>query len=275
MILRITTAATALFASIGVFAQSSPWLSEPGSSTVSFAYITQETDELKAGNNTAALPDDLSQDTYFLSYEYGLSDSLQLNLETSYSEAELPPVSPSSRSDLGDSRVSLSWRVHDEFLSDGAPTVTLRAGATIAGSYETDAVNAIGEGADGIEASVIVGKILNQYLSLSGEAGYRVRSDDTPDETFYNLNAYLSITPNFYAFASLITRNSRDGLDIGGPGFSPARFNETKIEEEIFSFGVSYRLSPSLGLNAQYFDTRGDRNVPLYDGYAIGTSFSF
>lgn len=275
MILRIATAVTMMIASTCTLAQSSPWLGEPGASTLSIAIISQEADELKAGNTTAPLPVDLTQDTLHLSYEYGLADNLRLDFSTNYSKAKFAGASPSELSDIGDSTVGISWRVHDEFLSNGAPTVTLRAGVTIAGSYETGAINAIGEGADGVEASVIVGKSLGQYLSLAGEAGYRARSDDTPDETFYNLNAYLTFNSNLYAFISLAARDSRDGLDIGGPGFSPARFNETKIEEEIFSFGLSYRVNSKLAFNAQYFDTRGDRNVPVYDGFAIGTSISF
>ena len=262
---RQTLATACLAASASGWADGSAWLPEPRTGFVSVSWVHQTADEFYRAERRVPTPaggEDLSQSTLWVNLDYGLTDSVALDLQAGWAESDFVVVSPGPAprdgySGMVDAHLGLTWRAIDEAVSD-APSVALRVGAIVAGNYDTGYINSLGDGGNGFEASMIVGKFLGNRVALSGEFGYRVRDNDIPQAAFANASALWLLNDRITLGVDYRLENSESGLDIGDPDFSPQRFPE--LDEDHHSLGVRlYWNLGSLGLNLfhnQVFDGR-------------------
>ena len=243
-------AAALCLAPLSASADGSAWLAEPGTGFVNVSYVYQTADEFYRAQEKRPTPaggEDLSQGTVWVNFDYAMTDSLAVDLQVGWARSDfvvlLPgPAPEDSYSGVVDTNVGLTWRVMDEAISD-APSVALRIGGIIAGDYDTGHINSLGDGGNGYEASVIVGKFLGDRFGLSGELGYRDRDNDIPSALYANVSALWLLGDRLALGVDYQFVNSEYALEIGGRGFSPARFPE--LEEDIQSVGV--RLFWNLG----------------------------
>lgn len=258
------------------FAEGSPWLPEPKSTSITLSQVHQTGDEFYIDDDKNELPDDLEQDTTWLSVDYGLTDDLSLDFRTGYARSTFDPAPTSHFSGRTDTSIGINWRVVDEFLSDGAlPSTVIRVGGILQGNYSTGHINSIGDGADALEISVISGKLLNQWLAVSGEVGYRARNSGVPDDVTYNVTTYVTPLPRLTATLAYTYTDARDGLFIGGPGFTGENFQELEEDNQVVDLGISYSLNEqvSAGLNAA--TVVDGRNTAKSDVYALTLGYSF
>jgi len=278
---RIATYAILSLLPLSSLADGSPWLPIPHSGTVNLSYVFQTADEFYRAAQKSSTPaggQDIDQHTLWLNVNYGLSEEVALDLKMGYAKSEYvvdPPRSfDESLNGLSDSSIGLTWRLVDEDISEiGLPSVAVRAAWIVAGDYETGSIHSIGDGANGVEGSLIVGKIFAERVALSGELGYRQRSQDVPNDVFFNLGAYFIVTPKLTGSLEYKLNNAVSGLDIGAPGFSPARFPELKEESEIIGVGVSYNATNTLNLGLNLATVIDGRNTN--DTNAIGLSVAY
>lgn len=256
-------------------ADNSPWIQEPGTFTISITQTAQSADEFYVADLKNSLPEDLEQSTTWLSANYGLSDSLALDLKTGYARSTFDASPQSHFSGRTDSNLGITWRFIDEFVSNsGLPSTSIRLGATLQGNYETGAINAIGDGADSVEASIASGKFLMPWFAVQGEIGYRSRSSETPDEAFYKVGAYLLPLPGLTISAGYTYTDAEDGLQLNDPAFAPSLFPLLEEDVELVDIGLSYALADhwQLGLSgAQVVD---GRNTARSEAYALTVSFT-
>lgn len=264
-----------LAAPITLMAEGSPWLTNPGETVVQFSVVSQEADKLYAGENRVDVPvGDLEQMTYWLSLSHGLSDNLAMDARLGYSQTD--STAGLEQDGIADTTVGLTWRFHDEFLSDeGLPSAAIRVAATLAGDYDTGQISAIGDGASGFEASIILGKVFNNQFAASADIGYRYRDSDVPNEMFLNLSAFYTINDQLSAHVAYHRVDARDGLDIGGPGFSPDRFPEVEEDYDSFEIGISYAVAPEFYLGLSYGAIVDGRNAPESDIVSASVGYSF
>ncbi len=273
---RCAMVATSLLTA-SAFAQT-PWLPSPGTTDLTFSFTNQKADELKAGTTTAPLPTTLKQDTFGLILNYGISDSLAFDANIGYAKSkfiQVPGLAPDGGlSGLTDSLLGLRLRVLDDLANDPV-TLTFGAAAIIKGNYKTGSLPAIGDGANAIEISAAVGKAITSNFNVYGVVGYRDRKTPVPNETFFKVGANVNFTPQFFAGLEYQKVDARGGLDIGGPGFSPARFPEVQEDFSLTSITLGYRFSRSFNAAIQYGDKQGQRNTALSKvyGLSLGTSF--
>lgn len=263
--------------STSAFAQT-PWLPSPGATDLTFSFANQKADELKAGTQTAPLPVTLKQDTFGIALNYGISDSLALDANIGYAKSkfiQVPGLAPDGGlSGLTDSRLGLRFRLLDDLANDPV-TLTFGATAIIKGNYKTGSLPAIGDGANAIEISAAVGKAITSNFNVYGVVGYRDRKAPVPNETFFKVGANVNFTPQLFAGLEYQKVDARDGLDIGGPGFSPARFPEVQEDYSLTAVTLGYRFSKNFNAAIQYGDKQGQRNTALSKvyGLSLGTSF--
>ncbi len=261
---------------VAVMAEGSPWLINPGDTQVQVTSVEQDADEFWAGDNKNKTPGngDVSLSTIFVSVNHGISENLALDLRTGYAESDTA-VAPSEK-DFTDTTVGLTWRLYDEFLGSGnAPSVALRVAATIGGDYETNTISAIGDGANGVEASLIFGKVIGDRFAVAGDIGYRYRDGDVENEILFNVNGTYFITPYLSATLAYHWVDSQGDLDIGGPGFTPERFDEVEEDIESVEISLSYILTSSISLNLGYGAVIDGRNTPKSDVVTAGIGFAF
>jgi len=259
------------------FGEASPWLPSPGAVNLSLSQVEQSADEFYFADDKQSLPGDLSLSTTTLSIVYGLNDRLALDAKIGYAASDFDaPIENNNLYGVTDSAIGLTWGVVNEYSSErGLPSIAVRFGVIIDGDYDTGTINAIGDGGNGVEASIAVGKVFNSYFALSSEAGVRNRSDNIPTELFYNVNAYFTINPTLTTFVGYHVDNSRDGLQIGGNGFSPDRFPEVEEDKEYVQLGARYSLTPQLSAAFSLAKVIDGRNTALSDVYAFNLGYSF
>ena len=276
-------------------AQGSPWLPEPGTGDVSASYVYQTADEFwhcapppapagcpKGGTTKTPTPgggDDLRQNTLWLNASYGLSDSVALDAQLGWAKSDYTGAGPKnmgadSLDGIADANVGLRWRVVDEIVSDW-PSVTLRAGVILAGNYDIGYINSLGDGGDGIEGSVIVGKFLTDRIGVSGELGIRNRSNDIPTETFLNLNGVATINERLTLALEYRRVDAEDSIEIGGPGFAPARFPEVEEDISVVAGRAFVQLTDTLNAALFYGNTIDGRNTAASSIFGVTLSYSF
>jgi len=263
--------------STSAFAQT-PWLPSPGTTDLTFSFTNQTANALKAGTDTSPLPATLKQDTFGITLNYGISDSLALDANIGYAKSkfiQVPGLAPDGGlSGATDSRLGLRFRLLDDLASDPV-TLTFGAAAIIKGNYKTGALSAIGDGANALEISAGVGKSITSNFSVYGVVGYRDRSAPVPNETFFKVGANVNFTPQLFAGVQYQKVDARDGLDIGGPGFSPSRFPEVQEDYSLTSVTLGYRFTKNFNAAIQYGDKQGQRNTAVGKVYGLSLGASF
>ena len=155
----------------------SPWLPAPGAGNVSLSYTYQTADEYyrktspTSSVETVPLPDDLQQHTVLVDVEYGLFESVALDVRLGYAESYFQKhgtLREKSPGGLGDVNFGVTYRLLDETIVENEllPSLALRAGAIIAGDYDTGSINSLGDGGEGFEISGLAGKFFADRFAL-------------------------------------------------------------------------------------------------------------
>ena len=156
-----------------------PWLPAPGAGTITVSYVSQEATEFYRAAQKGPTPaggHELGQQTLWVAGTYGLSDSLALDFrvggaESSFMAGPSAPLPPQENlSGLQDLNAGVVWRFKDEVTSSG-PSVALRAAAIIGGSYDTGYISSLGDGGDGAELSVLIGKYVGERAPCRQNSG--------------------------------------------------------------------------------------------------------
>lgn len=258
-----------------VWAEGSPWLPIPKSGSISVAHVYQDAEKFYRGKDRRRLPfGGIEQSTTWVSLNYGLADSLAVDVQGGYSEVEADNGMESDG--MTDTTIGLTWRVIDEDISDaGAPSIAVRVAGIIAGDYDVGMPWSIGDGGDGFEGSLIAGKIFNNRFALSAEVGRRERNNNVPGETFLNAAAYFLVSPKLSLSARYHKTMSDGDLDIGGYGFSPARFPETDEDIDRVAVGGSFNLTDQISLGLNWFSIVDGRNTADFDAILGTVTYTF
>ena len=250
------------------------------------SYLSQSATEFYRSTAKRPTPGggaELAQETFWIDGTYGLADAVALDFRVGQASSSfvtgpgLPP-SQANISGLADLNLGVVWRVVDEIVQPSAPSVALRAAVIKAGNYDTGYINSLGDGGDGVEVSAIVGKFISDRFALSGELGYRSRSSsdhDIPESVFARFFAGVIVGDRLGLSLSYEIDDSRSGIEIGGPGFSPSRFPE--LQEDIHLVGptVSYTISDRTSIGASYAKVVEGRNTAVSDVWAVSVNISF
>lgn len=250
-----------------IHAQHSPWLLSPGDNFFSISLVNQKADEAFLGDRTKNLPNNgtLEQDTYWLNYQRGLFENVNIELSQGYSIAKFGGLR--NQQDFTDTTVGLSYQILDEFLQGlWLPSISVHLFSTTAGGYQTQRVNAIGDGADGLEYSVSAGKIFSKF-GIYGDLGIRDRQDSLPDERFWNVGVFYSLTPQWTISSGFQYTNAykTDRSDAAA-----ALLEE---DTERYSTSIQYRWARH-SVNLGFSEVIDGRSAPKSDIFSLSFSSS-
>ncbi len=175
--------------------------------------------------------------------QYAVLPDLAIDGWLGYSSAS---QGDNSSAGLADSRLGVRYRLVDEFRSDSSlPTISLRVGAVIPGTYEANQIYSPGDGVFGVEGSLLVGKHwAGLTLGAYGEVGYRYRTPysegdlevDVPADLFASAGVYKTL----YAGVSL-SLGYRLQQGLSGPDLMNRQaFPEVKEVAHNAEFGLGY-----------------------------------
>jgi len=248
---RLLFSAATLCASAAVCAGQSAWLPNHGQfkATPGFSYSTF--DEFWAGSEKMSNPpegDPLRQYTGYISLEYGLLSNLAADVTFGYTATDTDSFGGDASDDgLMDTALGLRYRILDERNTSlaWAPTMALRVGGTIPGTYDPNLPFSAGDGAYGIEGSLLFGKSFGQTgFGIYGDIGYRWRESPVPNDVFGSAGVFKQFGP---VTTSIGYRHIQalSGIDIGGADFNPALgeshgFPAVKEINQLVEGGVSF-----------------------------------
>ena len=257
----------------------SPWLPIPGQVSLGLNHTEQSGDNAYIGNKllpltaiTGGAASKYKRATTTLRLDYGLSDALSFDATIGFAKVKVGAAD--NDSGMTDSTLGLRWRVLDEYEDPALPTLTLRGAAILKGNYDGARLASVGKDANGFEVAIVLGKQITPTFALSGEVGVQNRSDNVPNAIFYELAARYRFAPQWSASLGYSNKKFGGNLDIGGAGFSPARFQEVREERGVVKAGVGYAFASNQGVALNLAKTTSGRNT-VKDDQAIGLSYTF
>lgn len=217
--------ALALAAAAAV-ASESIHLPEPGRVFVGVSASHERFDSAWLGSKRISLADLGAEraelDTASIQLQHGLCDGFALDASTGWVRSEVVPLG--RESGLADSRVGVRWSLHRERSGSHAPSIGVRVGAIIQGTYEPGPIWAPGVGASGGEASLLLGRRFATRTTVEADAGYRIRAEGVPDDAFGSLRASQGIGRHVHLSAAYAHT-----YGIGGRGTQPGSFQTTRV----------------------------------------------
>lgn len=279
MKLKHLLAAASVLLPTAVLAEgASPWLPIPGQFTLGASHTEQSGDSAYIGSTRLPLStitgggaSKYKRATTQLRFGYGLSDALALDATIGYGKVRVGGADRSSGST--DSVIGISWRALDEYERPGLPTLTLRGAAILKGSYDGARLAAIGNDENGVDLSLLVGKEVISGLALWAELGVQDRSGAVPNAKYIELGARYRFAPGWSASAGYSDKQYGGNLDIGGAGFSPARFQEVRAERGVAKLGVGYAFAGNQGVALNLAKTVSGRNT-VKDDQIVGIAYT-
>lgn len=257
----------------------SPWIPEQWDLQATGSFVYETFDEFYGGETlTDFPPGHLDQYSTRLFFDLGVWRDLAFDLSLGFTGTQSSTIP----GDIGldDTLMGLRWRAVDEFEMEQrwVPTLSLRVGGIIAGTYDPDTFPAAaGVGGSGFEANVALGKLLPWGFVASSDFGYRTRSNDVPDDW----RAHVTLSKTFFERLNLEAgfthKQSIDGIDLGDPGFTPARSPELREIYSNIEVGISTIDSRSFQYGLFYAYTLDGRNTGKKNivGASVSIPFRF
>ena len=285
---------------VPALAQGTPWLAEPRSGTVNISYVNQNATEFyrqttKVKGPLEATGANLAQNTMWFGVNYAINDAVALDVQSGWARSFVaggvgPSGGQESYSGLFDSNFAVTWRIVDELVAN-APSVAVRVGAIVSGGYETGYINSLGDGGNGVETSLIVGKF-GSAAGVSAEIGYRNRTStevnrhavggaagservDIPSDVFVNLGLFVPAGDRFTIGADYRMVNALSGIDIGGDGFSPSRFPGLQEDAHIVGGRLIASVTDTVSVHGFFGRVVAGRNTAASQIFGFGVSFVF
>lgn len=272
--------AGAVLFSAAAAADATAWLPEPRSGYVGLSWVHQSADQFYEASEKRPTPNsaDLAQGTLWLTSSYGMGDNWSVDFQAGWAKSDFItgegiPTTAASFSGRTDATVGITRRLADE-ATGPHPSIALRVAGIAAGNYETGHINSLGDGGNGYEVSVVAGKFLGARVGVSGEIGYRDRDGDIPAESFLNVAGLWLLSDTVTLGVDYRAVDSRSGLDIGGPGFTPDRFPHLQEDHRSVGLRLYFNLDP-VGVNLFHSRVIDGRNTAASRVFGIAASRSF
>jgi hypothetical protein len=257
----------------------SAWIPDEGDLQASASFAYETFDEYYGGSTLNDFPPGhLNQYSTRIFFDYGLWRDLAFDASLGFTATQSGTIPGDSG--LDDTFLGLRWRAVDEFEMEQrwVPTVALRVGGIIAGTYDPDTFPAAaGVGGSGFETNVALGKLMGWGFALSSDFGYRIRSNNVPDDWQVHVMASKTFFERVSVQAGFRHKHSIGGIDLGEPGFTPQRSPELREIYSDLEVGLSTLDSRGLEYGLFYAYTLDGRNTGKKNiiGASISIPFRF
>jgi len=258
------------------WSEGSPWLPEHGAISLGLNLTSGSTDSFFIGDDSVPLGGDLDGTYLWFNASYGYDDVWQFDFRTGYARTDFE-TNPIDQEDIADTSLGVTYQILNEFEADnGWPTISGRAGIIIGGDYDPNLIDAIGDAADGIDLSLLVGKSLDHGFAVSGDLTYSARNNDVADGIKYIGNVFYSTPVEGLGIQGAIAGIRTDSdIDIGGAGFGVDQFPQTDRDADFLIGGINYELSNGIGVGLSYRALLSGNNIPDTDIVSAAFNYNF
>ena len=233
-------------------------------------------DRFWVGKNNVENPggDSLDQFTTYLSFEYGLLKTFAADLTVGYTGVDTDSFGGDSDWGSTDTTLGLRYRLLNEFEREDCwlPSIAVRVGAIMPGSYDENLPFSAGDGAGGYEGSLLLARQICPGFGVYGDIGYRFREDDVPDDLFGSAGIYAGYA-GFTATLAYRHVQGTSGGDIDDPGFM-TRFGFPQLKEinQTAEVGLGYTDPGDRHYQVFYARTIDGRNTGQKNIFGLSVS---
>lgn len=248
-----------------------------GKSTVALSYTRENFDTFYLGAEEKSINirnlDRIVTESVNLYASYGLTNRIDLTLNIPYiatTSHRLTDHESVGEKNFQNALAVVEWNAYQKEGSGGRFSVTGGFGfSTPLSRYATNLIYSIGNQSSHFNPSLLVQYKWANGLFVTGQGGYSFRTNQVPDAVLSAAKVGYA-GKLFYAEAGLNNQTSTSGIDIGGPGFTPARFPETRVNAT--NVGVSvFAKGVTLGVGKRL----AGRNAGLPSWYTAGLALAF
>lgn len=254
------------------------WLPEKGQLVAAPVVVFETFDEFYMGDMKADYPRGrYNQITALAAFDYAVLDGVSLDLSIGYVNGM---DDAGNNGGLYDTTLGITVELLDEFEwdSEWVPTLTLRFGGIIAGTYDTDGASfpgIPGDKASGIEGEFAAGKILPMDFGVTAALGIRARSKSVPIDWHVRLSTFKTFADRVTLSVAYDQWLSVSGIDLNDPAFDPSRFRELDEDAGNIEVGLGVHGPWNLDWSVFYARTVLGRNTGIKDvvGFVVGVPF--
>lgn len=108
---------------------------------------------------------------------------------------------------------------------------------------------------------------------MNGQVGYSLRTNNVSDAVLLGAKVGYA-APRFFLESWVSNQTSISGIDIGGPGFMPDRFPETKVNTTSLGASLYVHVVNHLGVTVGGGTRLAGRNAAAVSWYSAGLGLS-
>jgi hypothetical protein len=248
-----------------------------GKFAVAVSTTREKFDEFYLGDEKSSITirklDKIITQSFNLYAAYGLTDKMSVIINIPYIITESHRLSDNQKvgeKNFQNAALVIQQKLLQKENKKGIFSVTAGLGfSTPLSNYATNLIYSIGNQSTHINPSGLVQYKLANGLFANAQAGYSLRTNKVPDAVLSA--AKIGFAGKLvYVEAWINNQTSTSGIDIGGPGFTPERFPETRVNTtnigaSIFVAGVTVGAGKRLA----------GRNAGLPTFYSVGLAVTF
>jgi hypothetical protein len=248
-----------------------------GKLDVALSYTRENFKEFYLGDTKKSITirdlDQIITESVNLYASYGLTNTIDINVNIPYIATKSHRLTNNEKvgdKNLQNALLVVEWKAYEKEVNNDAFSVTGGLGfSTPLSNYPTNLIYSIGNQSSHINPSVLVQYKFANGLFVNGQGGYSFRTNKVPDAVLSAARIGFA-GKLFYVEGWVNNQTSTTGIDIGGPGFTPARFPETRVNTT--NVGASVFIA---GVTIGGGKRLAGRNAGLPNFYTVGLAYSF
>ena len=248
-----------------------------GRAAVALSYTRESFDEFYLGTQKTPIAirklDRIVIESVNLYAAYGVSDKLDVVVNLPYISSQSRRLDSDMKvreRNLQNAAAVVQWHAYRAPCRGGTLSATGAVGvSTPLSGYSTNLIYGIGNQSSHLNPSLLLQYQFANGLFATGQSGYSFRSHLVPDAVLLAAKVGY-VGAHFYADASLTNQTSTSGIDIGGPGFTPARFPETRVNTTNLGISVYAPVAGPVGLSVSGGTRLDGRNAGALRWYSAG-----
>jgi hypothetical protein len=248
-----------------------------GKFAVALSHTRENFDEFYLGDKKTSITirglDKIITQSENLYAAYGLTDRIDIVVNIPYISSKSRRMVENkevSEKNLQNGALVLEWKAFQTDGNTGALSFTTALGlSTPLSNYRTNLIYGIGNQSSHINPSLLLQYKFANGLFINGQGGYSFRTNKVPDAALFAAKIGFAAT-RFYIDAWINNQTSTSGIDIGGPGFTPERFPETKVNTTNIGTSVYVPVVGPAGITLGGGTRLAGRNAGLPTWYTAG-----
>ena len=270
-IIQIGSVCAAFLFSLPLQAQT-PWLPVPQTISFTVDRTTEEATQFYRGGNKVDLPfGHFDQSVTWISAKWGVSDKTAIDARMGIAEVDTGIPMGDFDGERTDTTFGITRSLRDEFET-GDFSLAMRVAVSTAGDYPVGQPNTIGDGEDSWDVGLSVGKLLSAKVATAASYTLSMNGGHVPQESTFTVGGNFQVTPEIGLYSVYENQRSNGKLDIGAPGFSPARFPETQENFSRLRIGAT-ATTPFIQLDASYANVLDGRNMADFKTWSVSATY--